>query len=66
MSDVIKSKRGAVDDINGQEEKKREENNYIDKYERFRMKVTEIPFTSKNWNHKQDGVYGCLVSANEL
>jgi peptide methionine sulfoxide reductase MsrB len=66
MSDVIKSKRGAVDHINRQEEKKRKENNYIGKYDRFRMKVTEIPFTSKNWNHKHDSVYACLVCANEL
>jgi peptide methionine sulfoxide reductase MsrB len=66
MSDVIKIKRSAADDDNRQDKKKWKEKIHIEEYERCRMKATELRFSGKNWNHKQDSVCGCVVCANEL
>jgi peptide-methionine (R)-S-oxide reductase len=66
MSDMIKSKRSAVDNNNRQDKKKWKEKLTPEQYEVCRMKGTELPFTGKYWDCKEDGVYRCVVCVNEL
>jgi peptide-methionine (R)-S-oxide reductase len=66
MSDMIKSKRSAVDNNNRQDKKKWKEKLTPEQYEVCRMKGTELPFTGKYWDCKEDGVYRCVVCGNEL
>ncbi len=66
MSDMIESKRSAVDNNNRQDKKKWKEKLTPEQYEVCRMKGTELPFTGKYWDCKEDGVYRCVVCGNEL
>jgi peptide-methionine (R)-S-oxide reductase len=71
MSDMLESKRIAVDNNNNnnnnrQDKKKWKEKLTPEQYEICRMKGTELPFTGKYWNCKEDGFCRCVVCGNEL
>ena len=66
MTDMLESKRSAADDDNMRDNKKWKEKLTPEQYEICRMKGTELPFTGKYWNCKEDGLYLCVVCGNEL
>ena len=62
----MESKRVANDYNNRQDKKRWKEKLTREQYEVCRMKRTELPFTGKYWDCKEDGVYRCVVCSNEL
>jgi peptide-methionine (R)-S-oxide reductase len=64
MSGMIESRRGPIN--NRQDKKMWKEKLTPEQYEVCRMKGTDLPFTSKYWDCKEDGVYHCVCCGNEL
>jgi peptide-methionine (R)-S-oxide reductase len=64
MSGMIESRRGPIN--NRQDKKMWKEKLTPEQYEVCRMKGTDLPFTSKYWDCKEDGVYRCVCCGNEL
>jgi peptide-methionine (R)-S-oxide reductase len=64
MSGMIESRRNPIN--NRQNKKMRKEKLTPEQYEVCRMKGTDLPFTSKYWDCKEDGVYHCVCCGNEL
>ena len=61
---MIGSRRNPID--NRQNKKMWKERLTPEQYEVCRMKGTDLPFTSKYWDCKEDGVYHCVCCGNEL
>jgi peptide-methionine (R)-S-oxide reductase len=64
MSGMKESTRSAVN--NGQDKKVWKEKLTPEQYELCRMKGTELPFTGKYWDCKEDSIYRCVCCGNEL
>ena len=64
MSGMIGSRRSPIN--NRQNKKMWKEKLTPEQYEVCRMKGTDLPFTSKYWDCKEDGVYRCVCCGNEL
>ena len=64
MSGMIGSRRNPIN--NRQNKKMWKEKLTPEQYEVCRMKGTDLPFTSKYWDCKEDGVYHCVCCGNEL
>jgi peptide-methionine (R)-S-oxide reductase len=64
MSGMIESRRNPIN--NRQNKKMWKEKLTPEQYEVCRMKGTDLPFTSKYWDCKEDGVYHCVCCGNEL
>ena len=64
MSGMIESRRSPIN--NRQDKKMWKEKLTPEQYEVCRMKGTDLPFTSKYWYCKEDGVYRCVCCGNEL
>jgi len=64
MSGMIESRRKPIN--NRQNKKMWKEKLTPEQYEVCRMKGTDLPFTSKYWDCKEDGVYHCVCCGNEL
>jgi peptide-methionine (R)-S-oxide reductase len=61
---MIGSRRSPIN--NRQNKKMWKEKLTPEQYEVCRMKGTDLPFTSKYWDCKEDGVYHCVCCGNEL
>lgn len=61
---MIGSRRNPIN--NRQNKKMWKEKLTPEQYEVCRMKGTDLPFTSKYWDCKEDGVYHCVCCGNEL
>jgi peptide-methionine (R)-S-oxide reductase len=63
---MIESRRNTVN--NNRQDKKKEWKERLtpEQYQVCRMKGTELPFTGKYWDCKEDGVYRCVCCGSEL
>lgn len=64
MSGIKESRRSVLNDR--QDKKVWKEKLTPEQYEVCRLKGTELPFTGKYWDCKEDGVYHCICCGNEL
>jgi peptide-methionine (R)-S-oxide reductase len=62
---MIESKRSAVNN-NRQDKKEWKEKLTPEQYQVCRMKGTQLSFTGKYWDCKEDGVYRCVCCGSEL